>query len=137
MGTDSETITISREDLKAIERLAVQEAKLDILVGDFQNSRRATDENVVKIYELIRGFPDNMKACRDDLEKDIYNELEKHYVTIPRIDALEADMINRFDKSESRSKWTIGLIVAAAGAVQFLTTMYFMSLQISKLAGGG
>lgn len=133
----TDTITISHEDLKAIERLAVQEAKLEILVTDFQASRKNTEENIVKIFELIRSFPDRMNACRDDLEKDIYSELEKHYVTIPRIDTLEQDINNRFDRSDSRSKWTIGVIVSIAGVVQFITTMWFMGAQISKLTGVG
>jgi len=78
-----------------------------------------------------------MIVCRDDLETDIHHELELHYATKPRIDALETDINNRFDKSDSRVKWTIGVIVSGAGIIQFFTTMWFMGAQISKITGGG
>jgi len=75
--SDNETVTITLADLKALEKLAVQEAKLEILVGDFQASRKHTDETIGQIFELLREFPSKVNQCRDELETDI----EKIYMT--------------------------------------------------------
>ncbi|MCH9712738.1 MAG: hypothetical protein K0U20_08960 [Proteobacteria bacterium] len=78
MSNASQTVTITLEDLKALERLAVGEAKIEILVGDFQAHKTseekrlaAIDTNIGKIYEIIRGFPTKVNDCRDDLEQTI------------------------------------------------------------------
>lgn len=141
---NAESNVVNFSDLGLIKQVAVNEKALDILIEDFkanklymQDKLRHIDKNTADIFALIRTFPKEIEIRKEQLDAEIRNELEKHYATIPRIDALETDMINRFEKSEQRSKWTVGIIVSAAGAIQFLTTMYFMSLQISKLTGGG
>ena len=133
MPGDNEQVTISLADIKALEKIAVQEAKLDILVGDFQATRTHTDENIVKIYELLRAFPKQVADCSDALEIKIHADLEKHYATDADVKALRVELRNEIGKISNRFKWTTGLIVMFAGAVQFFMTMYFLSLQIAKL----
>ena len=132
-GENQETVTISLADIKALERLAVVEAGHDILVNDYQTSRKQTDENIAKIYELLRAFPKQVSDCSDALEVKIHADLEKHYATDTDVKALRVDMTNKIDKIGNRFKWTTGLIVAGAGLIQFFTTMYFLTLQIQKL----
>ncbi len=131
---ENETVTISLEDIEVIKSVAVQGAKLEILVADFQATRKHTDENIARIYELLRAFPKQVADCSDALETKIHADLEKHYATDADVKALRVELKNEIGKISNRFKWTTGLIVAAAGAVQFVTTMYFLSLQIQKLA---
>ncbi|MCH9735388.1 MAG: hypothetical protein K0U78_12695 [Actinomycetia bacterium] len=128
-----EKVTVSLSDIKALEKIAVQEAKLEILVGDFQTTRKNTDENVVKIFELLREFPKKVSDCSDALEVKIHADLEKHYATDADVKALRVELKNEISKISNRFKWTTGLIVAVAGAIQFITTMYFLTMQIQKL----
>ena len=132
-GETQETVTISLQDLKALERLAVVESGHDILVKDYQATRDNTDENIGKIYELLRAFPKQVVDCSDALEVKIHADLEKHYATDTDVKALRVEMTNKIDKIGNRFKWTTGLIVMFAGTIQFFMTMYFLSLQIAKL----
>jgi len=133
MPGENKTITLTLSDLKALERLAVVESGHDILVKDFQATRKHTDENIAKIFELLRAFPKQVADCSDMLEGKIHADLEKHYATDADVKALRADMTNKIDNIGRRFKWTTGVIVTGAGAIQFFTTMYFLTLQIQKL----
>ena len=130
---DNKIIKISLQDLKALERLAVVESGHDILVKDYQATRNHTDENIGKMFELLRAFPKQVADCSDDLETKIHADLEKHYATDADVKALRVELKNEIGKIGNRFKWTTGLIVMFAGAVQFFMTMYFLTLQIQKL----
>ncbi|MCH9735413.1 MAG: hypothetical protein K0U78_12820 [Actinomycetia bacterium] len=72
MGSDNEkTITLTLSELKALERLAVQEAKVEILVTDFQRHREYSEKTLTEIFTLLRDVPKTITDCRDTLEKDI------------------------------------------------------------------
>ena len=71
MSGDGDKITITLEDLKALERIAVTEAKLDILVNDFQKNRDDSKETLDQLFALIRAIPGKITECKDTLEKDI------------------------------------------------------------------
>jgi len=70
-GSSQKTITITPEDLKALERLAVLEAGHKILVGDFQKGRDHVDKTLDKIFEKVNSIPGKVTECKDTLEKDI------------------------------------------------------------------
>lgn len=145
MGSQEDAVLVTLDDLDALQRLAVQEAKLEILVDDFKEHKKnaekhytAIDKNIAEMFTLIRTtIPDKMEGCRDQIETDIHLELEKHYATDKTLRVIESELNNKIDKNNNRYKWTVGAIVAVGGAIQFFTTMWFMSLQISKLSGGG
>lgn len=95
MAKDS--ITLSLEELKSLERIAVQEAKLDILVSDFQENKRTSEihvrdihDNVARIYDLIRAFPQQIIKSKNDIE----NDLERLYLTKTESQLLEQHLAN-------------------------------------------
>ncbi len=58
-------------EMKALVEIGVQKAKLDILVNDFQESKGKTDENLTRIYNLLRTFPNKVTDCRREIESDM------------------------------------------------------------------
>jgi len=61
---------ISQEVLDSLVDIGVQKAKLGILVDDYRESKKQTDDNLKRIYDLLRKFPEQIKECRDELETD-------------------------------------------------------------------
>jgi len=142
-GSNEKPVLLNLADLGLIEKVAVNEKSQEILIGDFKEHKvyiegklGNIDKNTAEIFALIRTFPEKITACRDDLEKDIHLELEKHYATETTLRLIESELNNKIDQSNARFKWTVGIIVSLAGVVQFFTTIWFMSLQLSKLTGG-
>lgn len=77
MGTNESTVTLSVDELRQLERLAVQEAKLEILVEDFQANKKRTErhisdinDNISRIYDITREFPAQINQTKDDIERD-------------------------------------------------------------------
>ncbi len=52
-------------------KMGVQEAKLDILVNDFQESRAKTDKSLDAIFNQIRATGDKLVKCKNEIEKDM------------------------------------------------------------------
>lgn len=97
MNRSTEQIVLTLEDVKVLERIAVTEAKLEILVNDFQSNKIMTDsnlkdisDNISKIYDLTRAFPEQIKECRQELEADI----EDLYMLKKDSELLEQHLIN-------------------------------------------
>jgi len=139
----ADPISITQDELNALIQAGVEKEKLSILIGDFKQHKEdeekrllAIDHNVASIFELVREFPDKVNKCRDELENDIHRELENHYVTTPDLKILSTSLNAKIDSINIRVKWTIGVIVAGAGIIQFAFTMWYMGLQITKLASG-
>ena len=139
----SDTLQLTKEELENLIKAGVQEAKLEILIQDFQAHKQdeekrliVIDKNIADIYDLIRSFPDKVHSCKEQLEADIHDELERHYATDADLRALRKDMDSKIDQITGRFKWTVGIIVSAAGVLQFLTTIFYLGYQIKQLAGG-
>lgn len=109
----NDAILITLADLKAIERLAVQEAKLDILVGDFQKGRDHTEETLDKMFTLIRDIPGKVTDCKDTLEKDIKDS----YMSKTDAKLME----QRFNNSVKSIKlWIVSTVSGCTGTGVFL-----------------
>lgn len=130
-----EKIEMTQEEFKSAKQIAVIEAQLGILIKDFQTHKADLQIIVSKIFDKMNELPTTITQCRDDLEQDIHNELERHYATDSDLKALRTDMDNGFKELRGRFKWTVMLIVGGAGVIQFIATMVFLSLQIGKLVG--
>ncbi len=126
---------VTEQEIESLIKIGVQEAKLNILVNDFQENKKQVNDNLTRIYELLRNFPSKINECRDELEKDIHDELEKHYVTEAELREIRTQLTTKIDNIKRSFKWTMIVIVAIAGTVQFITTIWFMGLQIAKLSG--
>ena len=137
-------IEVTQKELDALVDAGVEKEKLKILISDFQDHKRdeekqlmAIDNNIAEIFGLMREFPDKVNKCKDQLEEDIHEELEKHYATENDLKALRKDMNSEFKELRGRFKWTMVLIVSVAGIAQYVATMWWLGLQITKVTGGG
>jgi len=108
MSGEGETITITLEDLKALERLAVNEAKLDILVNDFQKNRDDSKETLNQLFALIRAIPGKITECKDTLEKDIKDT----YMTKEAGVLLEQRLTSN---TRSIKLWIVSTVTGATG----------------------
>ena len=142
--SDNDKKEFTQIELNQYVQQEVEKEKLAILIADFKSHKDeeekrliAIDKNIHDIYHIIRTFPDRVTQCRNDLEKDIHEELEKHYVTSEAMELAVQDLTNQIRMIKVRFTWTVGLIVAIGGLIQFLTTMAFMGYQLQKLIGGG
>lgn len=140
--TEEEKITLSQKELEYIVETRVQGEKLKILIEDFQRYKdeeqaRITkiDTNLSQIYDLIRDFPHTVSQCRDELEQDIHNELERHYATKPDVARLRTDMETEFRLLRGRFTWTISAIVAVGGVLQFIFTIVYYTMNITGNGG--
>jgi len=113
MSDDQEKITISLTDLKALERLAVQEAGHKILVGDFQKSRDHIDETLTKIFEKVNSIPGKITECKDVLEKDI----DDKYMSKDAGVILEERLTN---STKSIKLWIVSTVSGCTGTGIFI-----------------
>ena len=117
MSGDKDTITITLEDLKALERIAVTEAKLDILVNDFQKNRDDSKETLDQLFALIRAIPAKITDCKDTLEKDI----KETYMSKTAAELMET----RFNSSVRSIKLWIASSVSGAVAAGVFVMWFF------------
>ena len=117
---------ISKEDLESLIKIGVQEAKLNILVEDFQDHKHdadkrleAIDRNIGNVYKLVRDFPTKVKECQDDLEIDIKNT----YMTKKDGQILEQHLDNSI---KSVKLWIVSSVGGATTAGIFI--MWFFKL---------
>lgn len=113
MSDDDGKITITLEDLKALERLAVVEAKLDILVEDFQKNRDDSKEILNQLFALIRAIPGKITECKDTLEKDIKDT----YMTKDAGILLEQRLTSN---TKSIKLWIVSSVSSAAAGGVFI-----------------
>ena len=118
---------ITDNELKSLIKIGVQEAKLDILVADFQDHKHdadkrleAIDRNVGNVYKLVREFPERVKRCQDDLEDDI----ERVYMTKKDGQILEQHLDNSI---KSVKLWIVSSVGGATTAGIFI--MWFFKLE--------
>lgn len=112
MSDENDKITITLKDLKTLERLAVVEAKLDILVGDFQKTRSDSKETLDQLFRLIRDIPAKITDCKDTLEKDIKDT----YMSKTAAELMET----RFNSSVRSIKlWIVSTVSGATAAGVF------------------
>jgi len=134
-----EKIELTQEELdaKIAEgiKVGVQEAKLEILIGDFQSHKNEEETRWAEMFALVRAFPEKVTACKDTLETDFYKELEDHYVTKADIKLLKQEIKSQNKEISNKFKWTVGVIAAVAGVLQFAATMIYLSYQIARLSG--
>lgn len=111
MGS-GEVIQVSLEDIEVIKTVAVQGAKLEILVEDFQTSKKETNDNLGKLFELLRSNAKHVTDCKDELEKDI----EKVYMTKKDGEILEQHLANNI---RSIKLWIVSSVggFSAAGVL--------------------
>jgi len=144
----SEKKAITADELRNLVQAGVEREKLSILIQDFKDNKTeqsdklmSIDKNISDIYRLIRQMPATINTCRDEIEKDFHKELDKHYVTESQLKLLAIEFNGKIDTVTNtvtnRFKWTTGLIVTFVGTIQFLTTMWYLGLQINKLTTGG
>ena len=120
-GSKQETITITLEDLKALERLAVVEAGHKILVGDFQKSRDHVDNTLIKIFDIVNSIPGKITDCKDTLEKDI----DDTYMSKNAAKLMET----RFNSSVRSIKiWIASSVTGATGAG--ILAMWLLNIKI-------
>ncbi len=126
MPSNDEQVLIKLSDLKVLERLAVEEAKLSILAEDFQRHRDVVQSsmkeltvNIGKLYDLSRAFPDTVSNCRDKME----NDFGKIYMTKQDGALLEQHLANNI---RSVKLWIVSSVggFSAAG----VSIMYFFKL---------
>jgi len=139
----ADKIEVTKEELDALVLASVEREKLTILINDFKDHKAdverryaAIDKNTEAMFKMVRSIPSSITQCRDDLEDDIHSELEKHYATESSMRIMETTLNNKIEMITSRLKWTIVVIIAIGGSLQFVGTMWYMGLQISKLTGG-
>lgn len=112
-GDNKKTITLSLEDLKALERLAVVEAGHKILVGDFQKSRDHVEETLNKIFAKVNSIPGKVTECKNTLEEDIKDT----YMSKPEGELME----QRFNSSVRSIKiWIVSTVSGCTSAGVFL-----------------
>lgn len=107
---------ISDNELQSLIQLGVQEAKLHILVSDFQDHKHDADKrletidtNIGNVYKLVRDFPERVKRCQDDLEIDI----ERIYMTKKDGKILEQHLVNSI---KSVKLWIVSSVGGAVAA---------------------
>ncbi len=133
----SETLKVTKEELETLINQGIQDAKLGILIDDFQAHKSEEETRWAEMFALVRAFPEKMAGCKESLESDIYKELEDHYVTKADVKLLKQELQSQNREMSNKFKWTVGVLVFIAGAIQFTTTIVYMTYQISKLSTGG
>ena len=120
MPSNDEQVLIKLSDLKVLERLAVEEAKLGILAEDFQRHRDIVQSqlkeltiNIGKLYDLSRNFPHQVSECREKMESDI----EKIYMTKQDGALLEQHLANNI---KSIKLWIVSTVTGCSGAGVFI-----------------
>lgn len=132
-GNATEHVTLSIDDLKSLERLAVTEAKLKILIDDFKGNRRLTNDNlkdikesITQVYELTRTFPQQIIDCRREVEHDF----SKIYMTKTDGVILERHIS---DKVKSVKLWIVSSVGGFTSA-GLLILWFFNMLKIPVIA---
>ena len=100
------------EDVHALIETGVLKTKLEILITDFQSSKVELNDNLTRIYELIRVFPNSINDCKDSIELDLHT----YYMTKKDGKLLEQHLSNSI---MSIKIWIVASIggFTAAGAV--------------------
>jgi hypothetical protein len=126
MTAQTEQVTLSIDDLKSLERLAVTEAKLKILIDDFKGNRKLTQDNlkdikesIMQVYELSRNFPQQIIDCRREVEHDF----EGKYMTKTDGVILERHIS---DKVKSIKLWIVSSVGGFTSAG--LVILWFFNL---------
>lgn len=130
---------------QAIET-AVTKAKVDSLTAAFEEHTRMESSTLDGIWTELKelrsefrkeiiAYEKKMSVCRNELELDIHNELEKHYATQPELASLRNEFRSAIKEIKSKDRIQIAVIVGIAGIIQFFTTMAYMGSQIAKITG--
>ena len=124
--SEDEFVTIKMSDIKVLERLAVEEARLGILAEDFQRHRTLSEKqltdinaNIGKIYDLERALPDRISDCQEKMELDI----EKKYMTKQDGLMLEQHLAHNI---RSVKMWIVSSVSGATATGVFI--MWFFNL---------
>ena len=119
---------ITQNEIDSLIKIGVQEAKLHILVADFQDHKNdadkrleAIDNNISNVYKLVRDFPERVKRCQDDLENDI----ERVYMTKKDGQILEQHLDNSI---KSVKLWIVSSVGGATAAGIFI--LWFFNLRV-------
>lgn len=119
---------ISQNELDSLIKIGVQEAKLNILVEDFQDHKHDADKrlevidnNIGNVYKLVRDFPERVKRCQDDLEDDIKDV----YMTKKDGEILEQHLTNNI---RSIKLWIVSSVGGATATGIFI--MWFFNLRL-------
>ena len=122
------SITLTLKEISALEKAAVQGAKLSILVDDFQEHKHvadkrleAIDTNIGNVYKLVRDFPSKVSRCQDDLEKDI----ERLYMSKTSGELMEQRLNNNI---RSIKLWIVSSVGGATATGIFI--MWFYNLRL-------
>lgn len=137
---DEDHISLSKEEFEHIVNTRIQDEKLKILIDDFKEYKDyekermvKIDHNISEIYDLIRSFPEKVNSCREELESDIHNELERHYATEKDMNQLRTDLTLEIKEIKTKMTVSTTVIVMVAGALQFLASMAWFAY---KFHGG-
>ena len=117
-------VDITQKEIDSLVKIGVQEAKLHILVSDFQDHKHdadkrleAIDNNIGNVYKLVRDFPERVSRCQDELENDIKDT----YMTKKAGELLEEHLTNDI---KSIKLWIVST-VGGATAAGFLIIWFF------------
>ena len=93
----ADEITVTTDDIRQLERLAVLEAQLGILISDFKTTRERNDtvikgirEDIGRIYDLTREFPSKCNKCQKELE----HQFDERYMTKTDAKLMEQNLTN-------------------------------------------
>lgn len=119
---------ITQKELESLIAIGVQEAKLGILVTDFQDHKHdadkrlaAIDLNISNVYDLVRNFPEHVKRCQDELEDD----MEDKYMTKKDGVILEQHLANNI---RSIKLWIVSSVGGATAAGVLI--IWFLNLKV-------
>ena len=119
---------ITQKEIDSLVKIGVQEAKLHILVSDFQDHKRdadkrleAIDNNIGNVYKLVRDFPSRVSSCQDELEKDI----ERLYMSKNAGKLMEQRLNNNI---RSIKLWIVSSVGGATATGVFI--MWFFNLRV-------
>ena len=121
-------VDITQKEIDSLVKIGVQEAKLHILVNDFQDHKQdadkrleAIDTNIGNIYKLVRDFPERVSRCQDELENDIKDT----YMTKKAGELLEEHLTNDI---KSIKLWIVSSVGGATAAG--LLIIWFFNLKV-------
>ena len=124
-----ETITMTLAEYELSKQVAVHEKQLEILIYDYQDNKRELDVSLSSISakitvqsnlqnEFMLSIPSKINECRNDLEKDLLEDIARTYITHGEITAMR----NR-------------IIGAVAGAVFIITIVDYLMTKTNFFGG--
>lgn len=107
---------VSQEEIESLKQQAVQEAKLNILIEDFQRHKSDEEARWTEMFTLVRSlektFPEKLSTCKSNVEKSVLDHVEEHYMN-------KSDGKLIYEKINSIKLWIVSTVggFTAAGVL--------------------